>query len=304
MIQPQNLQPGDLIGIVCPAGTIPAQNVQKCVEMLTSWGYQVKLGNTVGGKYFTYSGTDEERAFDLQQMMDDSSVKAILCGRGGYGLSRIIDRLNFSRLKSSPKWIIGFSDITILHAALQKNEIMSIHGPMAAAFNKGKEGEPYIQALKNILVGIPTSYAANPHAFNKLGKVTAPMIGGNLCLVAHMIGSTNSIDTRGKILFLEDTGEFHYNLDRMVIQIKKAGLFEHLAGLVIGGFTDMRDEPNDIGAGAYEIVQSHLISYSYPVCYEFPISHVLANYPIKEGGQYTLDVGATEVILKEALIKF
>jgi muramoyltetrapeptide carboxypeptidase len=300
MIQPQSLQPGDCIGIVCPSGTIPLEKVQKCIETLTQWGYQVKLGNTVGHKHFTFSGTDEERAADLQNMMDDASVKAILCGRGGYGLSRIMGHLDFSKFKSHPKWVIGFSDITILHAALQKNEIMSIHGPMAAAFNKGPEGEPYLQSIKNLLEGKPTEYHANPHPYNQMGTVSAPMIGGNLCLIAHMIGSKISMDTQGKILFLEDIGEYHYNLDRMVIQIKNAGLFDHLAGLVVGGFSDMKDESTDMGVGAFEIIQSHVKGFRYPICYDFPISHGLANYPIKEGALYQLAIGTGGVVLKEA----
>jgi muramoyltetrapeptide carboxypeptidase len=299
MIQPQNLQAGDVIGMVCPAGTIPLEKVQKCVETLTSWGYQVKLGNTVGGKHFTYSGTDAERAADLQNMMDDPSVKAIICARGGYGLSRIINDLDFTGIQAHPKWVIGFSDITVLHAALQQKGIMSIHGPMAAAFNKGVEGEPYIQAIKSILEGDKTNYTAPAHAYNKQGSVTAPMIGGNLCLMAHLIGSQNSMDTHGKILFLEDIGEFHYNLDRMVIQMKNAGIFNQLAGLVLGGFSDMRDDATDIGAGAFEIIQSHISAFKYPVCYDFPISHGLSNYPVKEGAIYHLAIQAAQVSLIE-----
>ncbi len=299
MIQPQKLQAGDTIGMVCPAGTIPLDKVQKCIETLTSWGYQVKLGNTVGGKHFTFSGTDAERAADLQGMMDDKNIKAILCARGGYGLSRIIEVLDFSTMQTNPKWVIGFSDITVLHAALLKQGIVSVHGPMAAAFNKGPEGDRYIQALKLVLEGQKTSYEAPVHGYNKLGKVTAPMVGGNLCLIAHLIGSQNSFDTKGKILFLEDTGEFHYNLDRMVIQMKNAGLFNHLAGLVLGGFSEMRDDATDIGAGAFEIIQSHLTTFNYPVCYDFPVSHGLPNYPIKEGAVYQLNIQSSRVSLQE-----
>ncbi|MEK0423107.1 MAG: hypothetical protein RLZ95_1017 [Bacteroidota bacterium] len=299
MIQPQNLQAGDLIGMVCPAGTIPLEKVQKCVETLTSWGYTVKLGTTVGGKYFTYAGTDAERTADLQEMMDDKNVKAIICARGGYGLSRIIDSLDFTNIIAHPKWVVGFSDITVLHAALQKKGIMSIHGPMAAAFSKGPEGEPYIQALKSILSGQKTSYEASAHRYNQLGMVKAPMIGGNLCLIAHLIGSQNSLETQGKILFLEDIGEYHYNLDRMVIQMKNAGLLNGLAGLIVGGFSEMRDEPTDFGAGAFEIIQSHIKEYTYPICYDFPVSHSLPNYPLKEGAVYTLQVQADGVRLVE-----
>ncbi len=300
MIQPQNLQPGDIIGMVCPAGTIPAEKVQKCVETLTAWGYQVRLGKTVGSKYFTFSGTDQERAADLQEMLDDKTVKAVLCARGGYGLSRIIEQLDFTAFKQNPKWVIGFSDITVLHAALQQEGFMSIHGPMAAAFNKGQEGEPYIKAIKDILEGRKTQYKTASHVYNKTGEISAPMIGGNLCLIAHLIGSKNSLDTKGKILFIEDIGEFHYNLDRMVLQMKNAGLFDALAGLVVGGFSDMRDDASDIGAGAFEIIQSHIKEFNYPVCYDFPISHALQNYPIKEGAVYALAISQDGVTLSEA----
>ncbi len=300
MIQPQNLQPGDIIGMVCPAGTIPAEKVQKCVETLTAWGYQVRLGKTVGSKYFTFSGTDQERAADLQEMLDDKTVKAVLCARGGYGLSRIIEQLDFTAFKQNPKWVIGFSDITVLHAALQQEGFMSIHGPMASAFNKGQEGEPYIKAIKDILEGRKTQYKTASHVYNKTGEISAPMIGGNLCLIAHLIGSKNSLDTKGKILFIEDIGEFHYNLDRMVLQMKNAGLFDALAGLVVGGFSDMRDDASDIGAGAFEIIQSHIKEFNYPVCYDFPISHALQNYPIKEGAVYALAISQDGVTLSEA----
>jgi muramoyltetrapeptide carboxypeptidase len=299
MIQPQNLQPGDIIGLVCPAGSIPMERVEKCIEILTSWGYKVKLGVTVGTKKDCFSATDKERAADLQAMLDDASVKAVLCGRGGYGLSRIIDNIDFSIFSKQPKWVIGFSDITVLHAALQKQGIQSIHGPMAAAFNKGAAGEPYIQSLKLILEGVKTQYEAAPHLFNRLGQAQAPMVGGNLCMMAHLIGSNHSFETRGKILFLEDVGEYHYNLDRMVIQIKKAGLFDHLAGLVLGGFTEMKDPATDFGANAFEILYHHVSSFHYPVAFNFPISHGLENYPIKEGANYTLTVAAQGVHVRE-----
>lgn len=300
MIQPQSLQPGDIIGMVCPAGSIPMERVQKCVETLTGWGYRVKLGKTVGTKQDCFSATDTERLADLQAMLDDNTVKAILCGRGGYGVSRIINQVNFSAFANHPKWIIGFSDITVLHAALQKQGYMSIHGPMAAAFNKGVEGETYIQALKLILEGNKTTYTTSANPLNNRGIATARIVGGNLCLMAHLIGSQNAFDTEGKLLFIEDVGEYHYNLDRMMLQIKNAGLFHNLAGLIVGGFTEMKDPSSDFGATANEIIKSHLQNFTYPVCYDFPISHALANYPIKEGAVYHLDVNAKEVILKEA----
>ncbi len=300
MIQPQNLQAGDIIGMVCPAGSIPMERVQKCVETLTSCGYQVKLGNTVGAKTNCFSASDSERAADLQEMLDDKSVKAVLCGRGGYGVSRIVNELNWSAFAQQPKWIIGFSDITVLHAALQNAGYMSIHGPMAAAFNKGAQGEPYIQALKDILEGTKTYYEAAPNVLNQLGEVTAPMVGGNLCMIAHLIGSANSFNTQGKILFIEDVGEYHYNLDRLMIQIKNAGLLNNLAGLVVGGFTEMKDPSTDFGATAMEIIHAHVREFKYPICFDFPISHGLPNYPIKEGAIYALKVNSNMVSLNEA----
>ena len=299
MIQPQNLQAGDVIGMVCPAGTIPLEKVQKCVETLTGWGYTVKLGKTLGGKHFTFSGTDAERAADLQAMMDDKNVKAILCARGGYGLSRIIDTLDFTAMQVHPKWVIGFSDITVLHAAIQKQNTMSIHGPMAAAFNKGAEGEVYIQSLKNILIGENQIIKAVSNALNKQGLATANLIGGNLCMIAHLIGSKNAMDTKGKILFIEDIGEAHYNIDRLIIQCKNAGILDDLAGLVVGGFTELKDTAADFGATANEIIHAHISNFNYPVCFDFPISHGLQNYAVKQGGAYALEVNSEGAILKE-----
>ena len=300
MIQPSHLKQGDTIGIVCPSGNIPLEKVQICIQTLEKWGYSVKLGTTVGAKKDSFSGTDTERAADLQSMLDDPSVKAILCARGGYGASRIIGSMNFKNFNEHPKWIIGFSDITVLHAAILQQNCMSIHGPMAAAFAKGVEGEPYIQSLKQVLEGEKTSYTIPVHSMNTLGNAKAEMVGGNLCILAHLIGSKNAIDTSGKILFLEDVGEYHYNIDRLLIQCKNAGLFDNLAGLVIGGFTDLKDPASDFGATAYEIIKEHTSAYTYPICFDFPISHSLPNYAIKQGQQYSLEISEAGVCLQEA----
>ena len=298
MIQPPILIPGDTIGITCPAGSIPLEKVQNCILTLEKWGFKVKLGKTVGAKMDCFSASDAERAMELQQMLDDANIKAVLCGRGGYGLSRIIDHINFSGFNQNPKWVIGFSDITVLHAAIQKQNTMSIHGPMAAAFNKGAEGEIYIQSLKNILVGENEVIHAAPHLLNKQGSATANLIGGNLCMIAHLIGSKNAMDTKGKILFIEDVGEAHYNIDRLIIQCKIAGILGDLAGLVIGGFTELKDNATDFGATAYEIIHAHISNFNYPVCFGFPISHALDNFAVKEGGIYALEVTKEGSILK------
>ena len=285
---------------MCPSGNIPLEKVQICNQTLEKWGYKVKLGTTVGAKKDSFSGTDTERAADLQSMLDDPSVKAILSARGGYGASRIINTIEFKSFNKQPKWVIGFSDITVLHAAILQQNCMSIHGPMAAAFTKGETGEPYIQSLKQVLEGEKTSYTIPAHELNILGNVKAEMVGGNLCILAHLIGSKNAIDTNGKILFLEDVGEYHYNIDRLLIQCKNAGLFDHLAGLVIGGFTDLKDPASDFGANAYEIIKEHTSGYTYPICFNFPISHGLANFAIKQGQVYSLAISGQEVSLKEA----
>ena len=177
---------------------------------------------------------------------------------------------------------------------------MSIHGPMAAAFAKGEAGEPYIQSLKQVLEGQKTSYTIPTHTMNRLGCTKAELVGGNLCILAHLIGSKNAIDTSGKILFLEDVGEYHYNIDRLMIQCKNAGMFDHLAGLVVGGFTDLKDPSSDFGATAFDIIKEHTSAYTYPICFDFPISHSLPNFAIKQGQEYSLEISEAGVCLQEA----
>ena len=300
MIQPPNLSPGDTIGIVCPAGAIDIKIVQNCKEILETWGYKVRLGATVGTKHDCFAATDAERAADLQKMLDDDAVNVVLCGRGGYGASRMINLIDFTHFTLHPKWVVGFSDITVLHAAIQKQGIMSIHGPMCAAFGKGVAGGIFTESLRALLEGRSLDIAAKAHSFNKIGKAAGRLVGGNLCLVAHLIGSKYSFDTKGKILFLEDVGEYHYNMDRLVIQIKNAGLLEGLAGLIVGGFTDMKDKSTDFGATAFEIIKHHTAEYNYPICFDFPISHDLQNFAVKEGAIYTLEVLPAEVNLIES----
>jgi len=300
MIQPPYIQQGDHIGLVCPAGAIPIEKVQNCIETLEKWGYLVQLGKTVGAKLHSFSGTDTERALDLQAMLDDENIKVILCARGGYGMSRIIDQIDFSKFNAHPKWVVGFSDITVLHAALQKQNCMSIHGPMAAAFNKGDAGLKYIDSLRHCLEGKATQYKANSHTFNKIGLVQAPIIGGNLCMMAHLVGSKNQMDTSGKIIFLEEVAEYHYNIDRLMIQCKNAGLFEKCVGVIVGGFTDLKDNASDFGATANEIVLQHLQHLPIPICFDFPLGHGLENFAIKQGQDYLLEVQEQGVDLKEA----
>ncbi len=296
---PKYLQPGHTIAITCPAGYMPAANAQACIDTLQNWGYQVLVGKTLGSKSKTYfSGTDQERANELQAMLDSPDVDAILCGRGGYGLGRIIDMLDFTAFKKNPKWIIGFSDITVLHCYVTKNlNIATMHAPMAAAFNNGGVKNKYIAALKNVMEGGGTTYATKSIKLNKLGTANAPLVGGNLSLVAHLVGTKDQLKTNSKILFLEDIGEQLYNIDRMMTQLKRSGMLSNLAGLVFGGFSDCKDTERPFGKKINDILYTYVQEYNYPVCFNFPISHNTENYAVKCGVNYTFTVTATEVNL-------
>lgn len=298
---PPYLLPGNTIGIVCPAGYMSAEKARTCIETLQQWGYKVKPGKTLGSDSVTYfSGTDEERLTDFQQMMDDDEVQAVLCGRGGYGTGRIIEQINFKKFKKNPKWIIGYSDITILHSHLFTNYyISSLHAPMAAAFNDGGSDNEYVLSLKNALEGKKIKYQCTPHEFNKKGEAIGELVGGNLALLAHLVGTESDIKTKGKILFIEDIGEQLYNIDRMLYQLKRSGKLSKLAGLIIGGFTDCKDTDRPFGQSVYEIIRDVVKEYDYPVCYDFPVSHSAENYALKIGAGYKLKVGKSKVTLEE-----
>ena len=299
---PPYLQKGDVIAITCPAGYMPLEKAQTCIHTLQQWGYEVLVGKTLGSKSKNYfSGTDTERLNEFQAMLDAPEVKAILCGRGGYGVSHIIEQLDFTIFKKHPKWIIGFSDITVLHAHLNRNyKIATLHAPMAAAFNDGGFKNKYVQSLKHALEGNKANYTCKPHRFNRAGAASGELIGGNLALLAHLTGSSSDISTKNKLLFLEDVGEQHYNVDRMMIQLKRSGKFEQLAGLIIGGFTDMQDTQRPFGKKVYEIIHEHIAEYKYPVCFGFPVSHAKENLALKCGSLYTLNINTHNVQLYES----
>ncbi len=299
--QPSSLKPGDTIGIVCPAGYMPVEKIQASVQALNEWGYKVKIGPTVGGRGLNYfSGTDEERANDLQQMLDDKSIKAILFGRGGYGTGRIIDQLNFKKFKKDPKWIIGYSDITVLHSHLYSNfKISSLHAPMSGAFNDGGDKNEFIASLRSALEGKIANYKTSSHPFNRTGEAIGELLGGNLSLLAHLCGTNSDIKTNGRILFLEDIGEYVYNVDRMMYQLKRNGKLSKLAGLIIGGFTDIKDTERPFGQTAFEVIRDIIAEYDYPVCFDFPVSHTDRNYAMKIGASHLLKVTKKAVALVE-----
>jgi len=299
---PPYLKKGDTIGLVCPAGYMTVDACAECIRVLQEeWGYKVKIGATVGGNSQTYfSGTDEERLADFQNMLDDDEVQAILCARGGYGMGRIIEDINFKKFKKNPKWIIGYSDITVLHAHLYSNYyISSLHAPMAAAFNEAGYINRYVQSLKSALEGKWAKYSCEPHELNRTGEAIGELVGGNLALVSHLVGTDSDYKTKGRILFLEDVGEYTYNIDRMMYQLKRSGKLSKLAGLIIGGFTDMKDTDRPFGKPVYQLIHDIIKDYDYPVCFNFPVSHGKENYALKIGAGYKLKVSKSKITLEE-----
>ena len=297
---PPYLKKGDTIGIVCPSGYMPAENAETCIKTLENWGYRVKVGDTVGAQFHYFSGTDKQRIQDLQKMMNDNSIKAILCARGGYGLSRMIDHIDFQKFKKNPKWIIGFSDVTVLQAHIfQHFQIATLHAPMANAFSGEGYQNKYIASLKDALTGVTTNYACASHGLNKTGHAEGDLIGGNLSIIAHLIGTHSSYKTRHKILFLEDVGEYLYNIDRMLIQLERAELFKHIKGLIIGGFTEMKDTTIPFGKDVYSIINDQVKGLKIPICFGFPVSHETENLALKVGLQHELIVAKEGVQLKE-----
>lgn len=302
---PPYLKPGDTIGITSPAGYITLEQIQPSVLQMQSWGFTIKIGDTIGKRDFTYGGTDEERLADLQRMLDDPNVKAIMCARGGYGLVRIIDQLDFSSFKKNPKWIIGFSDITVLHCHLAKNYgIASIHSKMCNSFPDDWSKAEQIQietilSIKNALIGEPMGYTAPTNLNNRPGKADGILVGGNLSIIETLAGSNSDLNTKDKILFIEDTGEYLYSIDRMLWNLKRSGKLKNLKGLIVGGFKVKPDDAGEeFGKTIYEIVLEKVKEYNYPIAFDFPVGHQRNNYALKCGVNHTLTVKETGSILQ------
>lgn len=302
---PPYLKQGDIIGITSPAGYITLEQIQPSVLQMESWGFAIKVGTTIGKRDFTYGGTDEERLLDFQQMLDDPNIKAIMCARGGYGFVRIIDKLDFSSFKRNPKWIIGFSDITVLHCHLAKNYgISSIHSKMCNSFpDDWTNAEPIqietILSIKNALIGAEMVYNAPSAITNRQGKAEGILVGGNLSIIETLAGSGSDLDTKNKILFIEDTGEYLYSIDRMLWNLKRSGKLEHLKGLIVGGFKVKPDDVGEeFGKTIYDIVLEKVATYNYPVAFDFPVGHQRNNFALKCGLKHQLNVDANGTSLK------
>ena len=303
---PPYLKPGDTIGITCPAGFMTLEEIQPAVHTMKNWGFNLRIGSTVGKRDFIFGGTDVERLNDLQQMLDDSSIQAIMCARGGYGCVRIIDMLDWKKFIEKPKWVVGFSDITVIHAHLNHQfHIASIHSKMCNSFPEDltltENGQwESILSIRSALTGKPIEYPIPTDPANRAGTGSGILVGGNLKTIESLAGSASDLFTDGTILFLEDTGEYLYSIDRMFYNLSRTGKLKNLNGLLIGSFRVKPDDPgDDFGQSIYNIVLDHVSSYKYPVCFNFPVGHVKTNYALKCGVRHELNIDSDSVRFKE-----
>ncbi len=313
MIQPLLLRKGSKVALVSPAKIVSRESVKPGIALLKSWGLTVVIGKYAFAEHFQFAGTDKQRTTDMQRMLDDPEIEAIFCIRGGYGTTRILDSLDFTRFLRRPKWIIGYSDITALHLHLHGLGVQSIHGTMPMLF--ARDTEQSVLSVRKILFGearltkenfLATFAYSLPlveeglgvHPLNRKGTATGPLIGGNLSLIVGCIGTASDVDMTGKILFLEDIDEYLYHIDRMMVQLKRAGKLRNLAGLVVGHFTSMKDNDNPFGKTVYEIIRDAVKEYDYPVCFGFPTGHEPENRALVCGQEVKLVVESTWVVLE------
>jgi muramoyltetrapeptide carboxypeptidase len=304
--KPPYLKKGDLIGITSPAGYMMEKELAPALAAFSEWGFQVKIGRSIGKRDCTFGGTDEERAADLQEMLDDPMIRCVFCARGGYGMVRIIDRLNFETFRNDPKWVVGFSDITVIHAHLhQLTGVSSLHAKMCNSFPEDwSKAEPAqvdsLLSIRDALMGRRARYVLPGNMQNRLGDAEGLLIGGNLKTLESLAGSRSDLRTEGKILFVEDTGEYLYSIDRMFWNLQRTGKLRELAGLIVGGFKIKPDDPGEeFGRTLYEIVMEKASAHHYPVCFDFPVGHQKFNVALKCGVRHRFKVDEQEVLLEE-----
>jgi len=292
---PPFLRTNDTVAIVCTARKLTFEEVLPAVNLLKSWNLTVLLGKTIGLDNFQFGGSDKQRTEDFQTMLDDPTIRAIWCARGGYGTVRIIDQINFSIFLKNPKWIIGFSDVTVLHSQIHNLGVASIHSIMP--FSVEKSTLEAKKSLQNSIFGIPISYKIPSSSYNKNGQAKGVLVGGNLSILYSLLGSKSSIDTKEKILFIEDLDEYLYHIDRMMINLKRNGYFDNLKGIIVGGMTDMHDNKIQFGRNTYEIILDITQDFNIPICFDFPAGHLSDNRALILGKQIHFVVNNDFVVI-------
>ena len=291
MITPPYLKKGDTVAIVATARKHIDDDLKLAKEFLENWGLKVVVGSSIGLDQNQLAGTDEDRAKDFQQQLDNTNVKAIWCVRGGYGTVRMVDLIDFTNFKVHPKWVIGFSDVTVLHSHIHNLGIQSIHGMMPV--NIPRATPEAKESLRKALFGESLSYAIPFDPMNKLGEAKGELVGGNLSILYSLFGSESAIDCTDKILFLEDLDEYLYHIDRMMMNLKRNGCLESLKGIVVGSMTKMKDNDIPWGKDALQIIEDVTKTYNIPVVYHFPAGHIPDNRALIFGQQVTLEVTET-----------
>jgi muramoyltetrapeptide carboxypeptidase len=296
MIIPQFLKAGDTVALVCTARKFFPDDAKPAIDLLESWGLKVKLGNTIGLNNCQLGGTDNERAADFQAQLDDENVKAIWCARGGYGTVRIIDSINFSKFKKHPKWIMGFSDVTVLHSQLNIERVASLHSIMP--FTVPKAPEEVKETLRKALFGETISYAIPSKSYDVKGIASGELVGGNISILYSLLGSKSAIDTKNKILFIEDLDEYLYHIDRMMYNLKRNGYLENVKGIIVGSMTDMHDNEIPFGQNEVQIITEIAKENRIPIAFQFPAGHQSDNRTLILGQQVTFEVNEKEIKLK------
>ncbi len=303
LVQPKYLNQGDSIVILAPAGILIQREeiINQAIELVESWGLNVIISDHVFNQNNHFSGTDEERTSDFQKALDNPSIKAIWCARGGYGSGRILDKLDYTKFRASPKWIIGYSDITAFHSHIHNLGIQTIHAMMATSLSfNPEETEQSIETLRKVLFGEELSYNINSSKFNKTGQAEGILVGGNLSILQNMLGSVSQINTDGKILFIEEIGEYKYHIDRMLQGLKRAGYFSNCEGLIIGDISNIKKNTTTWGSSIEQLILDVVKEFDFPVLFNFPAGHETDNRALILGKSIMMNVKSTtsEVIFK------